>query len=92
MNQINSAVNKCEDCKLKNGNVFKGLTKEELENLSVKRGCVYYKKGDIIYHEGSYLNVVYVSIRCLYKMDVLLLPKLLYQILISIHILVLYHY
>jgi len=50
----------CDECVLKVQSIFRGLTRDDLEELSSKRGCSIYKKGDIVYREGSYLNGSYV--------------------------------
>ncbi len=48
----------CENCKRSN-HLFKFLHEDELEGLGLEKTCNSYKKGDVIYHEGSRVNGVY---------------------------------
>jgi len=49
----------CIDCMCKPKSVFKHLTKDEMDNLAFEKGCNFYKRGNIIYHEGNRTNGVY---------------------------------
>ncbi len=43
----------CEICRVKNNSLFIGLDDKEFEELSFNKGFNFYKKGQIIFHEGS---------------------------------------
>ena len=53
----------CEQCIVKAKSAFKNLTTEEYQNLYAQKICRLYKRGEIIYREGSRLRGVY----CIYK-------------------------
>lgn len=55
----NSAPHSCELCYSKRLSAFSELGKKELENLSDTKACVFFKKGQIIMHEGSRPTGVY---------------------------------
>ncbi len=42
-----------EECLSAVTDIFKHLTREEIENLDYIKSCKFYKRGEIIYHEGS---------------------------------------
>ncbi len=43
----------CEECKKNISSIFKKLTIDQMSELSFEKGCSFYKRGDIIYHEGN---------------------------------------
>jgi CRP-like cAMP-binding protein len=49
----------CQSCKTRLQNVFSELTLPELDNVSVKKSCHLYKKGEIIYNQGNFLHGFY---------------------------------
>lgn len=49
----------CNECVNEGNELFRHLTADELNLLSFEKGCNYYKKGSIIYHEGSRVNGFY---------------------------------
>lgn len=49
----------CYDCVNESNNLFRHLTQDELSLLSYEKGCNFYKKGNVIYHEGSRVNGFY---------------------------------
>jgi CRP/FNR family transcriptional regulator, polysaccharide utilization system transcription regulator len=50
----------CSDgCLVKSNSIFKHLTKEELEKVHLNKFTEYYKRGAIIYREGSRINGCY---------------------------------
>jgi CRP/FNR family transcriptional regulator, polysaccharide utilization system transcription regulator len=51
-----------EEINLQEIEIFKGLSKPELEKLHDTMVCSQFKKGAIIYHEGSRINGTYVVV------------------------------
>jgi CRP/FNR family transcriptional regulator, polysaccharide utilization system transcription regulator len=51
-----------EEINLQEIEIFKGLSKPELEKLHDTMVCSQFKKGTIIYHEGSRINGTYVVV------------------------------
>jgi len=49
----------CGRCSLEFNSIFKHLTQDELDHLNYKKNSVFYKRGEIIYHEGSRINGFY---------------------------------
>jgi CRP/FNR family transcriptional regulator, polysaccharide utilization system transcription regulator len=49
----------CENCSSKYNNIFKHLTPEEHELISLEKNCEPYKKGSVIYHEGNRISGCY---------------------------------
>lgn len=49
----------CDDCSLESSSLFRHLTKEELENVNYFKICNFYKRGDVIYHEGNRISGCY---------------------------------
>ncbi len=49
----------CETCDLQKFSVFKHLTKIELANLSIDKGCNFFKRGNVLYNEGNRINGFY---------------------------------
>lgn len=43
----------CEECKTRNGSKFGGLCAHELESLSSNKSCTLYKKGQVMFYEGT---------------------------------------
>ena len=54
-----SYIPDCNDCSLLYHSVFKHLTKEELDRVNYKKECYSYKRGKILYNEGSRINGFY---------------------------------
>ena len=50
---------KCENCIVKELNSFKVLTQEELTNISCNKTTYTFKKGEILFEEGTHLNGVF---------------------------------
>ncbi len=48
----------CSDCFSFNS-IFRHLTKDELNILTFEKGCNYYKRGNIIYHERNRISGIY---------------------------------
>ncbi|MFW5700102.1 MAG: Crp/Fnr family transcriptional regulator [Cyclobacteriaceae bacterium] len=55
----NSSISSCENCTNKFQNIFRHLSPEEYEFLSLDKNCVPYKKGSVIYHEGNRISGCY---------------------------------
>jgi len=53
------SVPNCEMCPLRHKTVFRHFTKEEIDQLTFEKGCNFYKRGNIIYHEGNRGNGIY---------------------------------
>ncbi len=53
-----SEFNTCETCFVHN-DIFRKITKDEIDILSYIKNCNNYDKGDIIYSEGSRISGVY---------------------------------
>jgi CRP/FNR family transcriptional regulator, polysaccharide utilization system transcription regulator len=49
----------CEDCTSRFNNIFRHLTPEELEMISLDKNCEPYKKGSVVYHEGNRISGCY---------------------------------
>ena len=56
-----------EEINLQDIEIFKGLSKHELEKLHDTMVCSQFKKGTIIYHEGSRINGTYVVVQGVLK-------------------------
>jgi len=48
----------CKDC-MKFNTIFKGFTENELNTLTYEKGCNYYKRGNVIYHERNRISGIY---------------------------------
>jgi len=48
----------CSDC-IKYNTVFNGFTQDELNTLTYEKGCNYYKRGNVIYHERNRISGIY---------------------------------
>ncbi len=44
----------CETCEARLDTIFKELPKEDLEKLSLHKGCNFHKSGQHLFHEGDY--------------------------------------
>ncbi|NCO55060.1 MAG: Crp/Fnr family transcriptional regulator [Bacteroidetes bacterium CG02_land_8_20_14_3_00_31_25] len=53
------SIPECKDCAIGSNSLFLHLTPEQLAVLNFDKGCDVYKRGNIIYHEGSRVNGVY---------------------------------
>jgi len=49
----------CGKCSLEFNSIFKQLTQDELDQLNYEKSSLFYKRGEIIYHEGSRINGFY---------------------------------
>ena len=49
----------CGRCSLEFNSIFKHLDQDELDHLNYHKTSVFYKRGEIIYHEGSRINGFY---------------------------------
>ena len=49
----------CTSCSITHKTVFNHLTPNELDLINFEKSCNYYKKGDIVFHEGNRGNGVY---------------------------------
>jgi CRP-like cAMP-binding protein len=56
-----------EDISLSGFRFFKSLSEEELKSLNLEKTCTYYKKGSIVYKEGSRLTGFYCVIKGIVK-------------------------
>jgi CRP/FNR family transcriptional regulator, polysaccharide utilization system transcription regulator len=54
-----AGTNTCEYCSSKFNNIFRHLTPEEHEMISLDKNCEPYKKGSVIYHEGNRISGCY---------------------------------
>jgi CRP-like cAMP-binding protein len=59
MKEQEPTVTLCEKCALVTGSVFQHLTAEETEILNFAKECREYRRGDILYNEGSRINGFY---------------------------------
>jgi CRP-like cAMP-binding protein len=49
----------CEECTAKGHTIFKDLSEEDLNTLNFEKGCSFYKRGNVIYHEGNRIKGYY---------------------------------
>lgn len=49
----------CKECILCFKTIFSSLEPEDIEQLSFEKTCDFYKRGDIVYHEGNRMNGCY---------------------------------
>ncbi|WP_338767480.1 Crp/Fnr family transcriptional regulator [Bernardetia sp. ABR2-2B] len=54
---------KCETCPKRTASVFCDLSEEEVETISVNKGCNFYKRGQNLFSEGSRA----IGIHCIYE-------------------------
>ena len=52
-------ISSCEACSTKFNNIFRHLSPEEHEMISLDKNCEPYKKGSVIYHEGNRISGCY---------------------------------
>ncbi len=52
-------MSKCEQCIIREFSTLKSLSKEDLMNLSDHKDSIDFKKGDVLFSEGTILNGVY---------------------------------
>ena len=52
-------MSKCQQCIIREFNTLKSLTKEELKTMSDHKDVHFFKKGDVLFSEGTTLNGVY---------------------------------
>ena len=49
----------CETCGSRDKSVFCGLASNEVNDLDASKGCNFYDKGQVIFHEGNRINGIY---------------------------------
>ena len=54
---------KCETCPKRSSSVFCDLSEEEVEKMSVNKGCNFYKRGQNLFYEGSRA----IGVHCIYE-------------------------
>jgi CRP-like cAMP-binding protein len=59
MKQHDIYISYCDKCAIETSSIFKHLTREEIEKINFEKDFRYYKKGDILYHEGNRINGFY---------------------------------
>jgi CRP/FNR family transcriptional regulator, polysaccharide utilization system transcription regulator len=59
MKQQNIVIPLCEKCALETNSIFKYLTREESEKINFEKDFRHYKRGDVLYHEGSRISGIY---------------------------------
>lgn len=58
----------CQDCLLNDNSIFRHLHKIELGSISQAKNCSIYRKGSVIFNEGSRLNNIYCINRGIVKL------------------------
>ena len=53
------SMSSCESCSNKFDTIFRHLTPEEHNMISIDKNCEPYKKGSVIYHEGNRISGCY---------------------------------
>ncbi len=53
------SMSSCDSCSNKFETIFKHLTQEEHDMISLDKNCEPYKKGSVIYHEGNRISGCY---------------------------------
>ncbi len=53
------SMSSCESCSNKFNTIFRHLTPEEHDMISLDKNCEPYKKGSVIYHEGNRISGCY---------------------------------
>jgi len=51
--ELDFNIPQCETCKSRFESVFGALNPEQVQDLSLNKGCNFYKKGHIVFHKGS---------------------------------------
>lgn len=59
MKQLNIVIPLCEKCALETNSIFKHLTREESEKINFEKDFRNYKRGDVLYQEGSRISGIY---------------------------------
>jgi CRP-like cAMP-binding protein len=59
MKQHEVVIPFCEKCALETNSIFKHLSRDEAEKLNYEKDFRYYKKGDVLYHEGNRISGFY---------------------------------
>ncbi|MGD0341785.1 MAG: Crp/Fnr family transcriptional regulator [Bacteroidales bacterium] len=59
MKQHDITVPFCDKCSMENGSLFKHLTKEEVDLINFEKEFRQFKRGDILYTEGSRISGFY---------------------------------
>lgn len=49
----------CDKCALERGSIFKYLTPAEVETINFEKDFRYYRRGEILYHEGNRISGFY---------------------------------
>ncbi len=57
----------CDHCAVQRNSVFKNLTKEEIELINFEKEFRIYKRGDVLYNEGSRISGFYCVNRGIIK-------------------------
>ncbi len=58
----------CQECLLNENSIFRHLHKIELGSISQAKNCSIYRKGSVIFNEGSRLNNIYCINRGIVKL------------------------
>ncbi len=58
MKSIGISTN-CKDCLVHQETIFRHLNPEQMEEIDIDKCCNVYKRGTILYHEGSRINGIY---------------------------------
>ena len=59
MKQLEIPVPICDQCSLENGSLFKYLTREEADMLNFEKEFRQFRRGDLLYKEGSRISGFY---------------------------------
>jgi CRP-like cAMP-binding protein len=59
MKQHDIPVPFCDQCSLENGSLFKHLTREEVDMINFEKEFRQFKRGEILYNEGSRISGFY---------------------------------
>lgn len=49
----------CETCKARMNSIFRDLSHDDLNKLDEIKHCQFYKKGEVLFHEGAYPRGLY---------------------------------
>lgn len=67
MKQQSITIPLCEKCALENNSIFKNLTRDEAQQLNYEKDFRFYKRGEILYNEGSRISGFYCINRGIIK-------------------------
>ena len=67
MKQVDINIPLCNRCALETGSIFKHLTAEEVEMLNFEKDLRRYKRGEVLYNEGSRISGFYCIHRGIIK-------------------------